>query len=33
MEKKKGGHCEIFPAIDPLARDMHRFLHAEDKCL
>lgn len=31
--EKKGGQCEIFPAIDPLAGDMHRFLYAEDKCL
>lgn len=30
---KKGGHGEIFPAIDLLAGDMHRFLYVEDKCL
>lgn len=33
QRQKKGGQCEIFPAIDLLARDMHRFLYVEDKCL
>lgn len=30
---KKSRQCEIFPAIDLFARDMHRFLYVEDKCL
>lgn len=30
---EKGGQCEIFPGIDLLARNMHRFLYVEDKCL
>lgn len=31
--EKKGGQCEIFPAVDLFAGDMRRFLYVEDKCI